>query len=103
MIRLSNGVELPSIGLGTFKATGESVQVAVKAAVQCGITHIDTAAIYKVRRRLHGAPAPTRNCHVTVLVQDCPGSSWSLHGFQAHHFALKQLARIHAGCSSKWL
>lgn len=48
MIRLKNGVELPSVGLGTFKATGESVQAAVKAAVQCGITHIDTAAIYKV-------------------------------------------------------
>lgn len=48
VIKLSNGVELPTVGLGTFKATGESVQVAVKAAVQCGITHIDTAAIYKV-------------------------------------------------------
>jgi diketogulonate reductase-like aldo/keto reductase len=50
MIRLSNGLDLPSIGLGTFKATGEAVQAAVKAAVQCGITHIDTAAIYKVRQ-----------------------------------------------------
>jgi diketogulonate reductase-like aldo/keto reductase len=48
MIRLSNGVDLPSIGLGTFRATGESVQAAVKAAVQCGITHVDTAAVYKV-------------------------------------------------------
>jgi len=49
VIKLSNGVELPAVGLGTFKATGESVQVAVKAAVQAGIAHIDTAAIYKVR------------------------------------------------------
>jgi diketogulonate reductase-like aldo/keto reductase len=48
MIALSNGLELPSVGLGTFRATGEAVQTAVKAAVQCGITHIDTAAIYKV-------------------------------------------------------
>jgi diketogulonate reductase-like aldo/keto reductase len=59
MIKLSNGVELPSIGLGTFRATGESVQVAVKAAVQCGITHIDTAAIYKVRCRLAKEQLPT--------------------------------------------
>lgn len=48
IIRLANGVELPAVGLGTFKATGDNVQAAVKAAVQCGISHIDTAAIYKV-------------------------------------------------------
>jgi diketogulonate reductase-like aldo/keto reductase len=48
MIKLLNGVELPLVGLGTFRSTGQSVQAAVKAAVQCGITHIDTASIYKV-------------------------------------------------------
>lgn len=48
-IMLSNGVQLPRIGLGTFKAAGDNVRTAVKAAVQAGITHIDTAAIYKVR------------------------------------------------------
>lgn len=47
MIRLTNGVELPSIGLGTFKARGADVQQAVTVALRHGIRHIDTASIYK--------------------------------------------------------
>ena len=46
---LSNGVELPAVGLGTFKASPADVKVAVHAALQAGIRAIDTAAIYKVR------------------------------------------------------
>jgi hypothetical protein len=101
MIRLSNGIELPSIGLGTFKATGESVQVAVKAAVQCGITHIDTAAIYKVRLCTgciegsgtypqltpHGAGARLSRQHLELAW--LPSST--------HHFNLMQLTQVHAG------
>lgn len=72
MIRLSNGLELPSVGLGTFKATGEAVQAAVKAAVQCGITHIDTAAIYKneadIAAALRGAGIPRSSVFITSKV-----------------------------------
>lgn len=46
---LSGGVELPRVGLGTFKAGGAELRAAVHAAVSSGIRHIDTAAIYKVR------------------------------------------------------
>jgi diketogulonate reductase-like aldo/keto reductase len=48
MIAFANGVDLPVIGLGTFKARGESVKLAVRTALQHGIRHIDTASIYKV-------------------------------------------------------
>jgi diketogulonate reductase-like aldo/keto reductase len=48
MIALANGVDLPLIGLGTFKARGEPLKQAVRAALQHGIRHIDTASIYKV-------------------------------------------------------
>jgi hypothetical protein len=48
MISLANGVDLPLIGLGTFKSRGESVKLAVRTALQHGIRHIDTASIYKV-------------------------------------------------------
>jgi diketogulonate reductase-like aldo/keto reductase len=48
VIRLSNGVALPRIGLGTFKARGRDVRQAVQSALACGIRHIDTASIYKV-------------------------------------------------------
>ncbi|WIA12687.1 hypothetical protein OEZ85_006328 [Tetradesmus obliquus] len=40
-------MDLPLIGLGTFKARGESVKLAVRTALQQGIRHIDTASIYK--------------------------------------------------------
>lgn len=49
VIRLANGVELPKIGLGTFRATSNDVKTAVSAAFKHSIRHIDTAAIYKVQ------------------------------------------------------
>lgn len=45
-LTLKRGV--PICGLGTFRSTGKDVQVAVAAALDNGIRHIDTAAIYKV-------------------------------------------------------
>ena len=45
---LKNGVEIPCIGLGTWQsADGDTVKTAVKAALECGYRHIDTAAIYR--------------------------------------------------------
>lgn len=38
----------PAIGLGTFRCTGESCKVCIRAAIECGIRHIDTASVYKV-------------------------------------------------------
>ncbi|KAI8477485.1 MAG: NADP-dependent oxidoreductase domain-containing protein [Monoraphidium minutum] len=46
-IALAGGVELPRVGLGTFKTGGAELRAAVNAALACGIRHIDTAAIYK--------------------------------------------------------
>lgn len=48
-ILLSNGMKLPTVGLGTFRAQGQDVKQAVKTALHIGIRHIDTASIYKVR------------------------------------------------------
>lgn len=48
---LSNGVEIPVIGFGTFKIPeGEDVIAAVSSALELGYRHIDTAAIYKNER-----------------------------------------------------
>ncbi len=45
---LKNGVEIPCVGLGTWQsADGDTVKTAVKAALECGYRHIDTAAIYR--------------------------------------------------------
>ena len=46
-IALYNEILMPEIGFGTWKAlTGEVTVEAVKAAIECGYTHIDCAAIY---------------------------------------------------------
>jgi len=42
---LNNGTEIPQIGFGTWQTT-ESVQKTVKAALEAGYRHIDTADIY---------------------------------------------------------
>lgn len=46
-IALANGVEMPMLGLGTYKtAEGEEVIGAVSAALEVGVRSIDTASLY---------------------------------------------------------
>ena len=40
---LSNGVEIPKIGLGTWFISNQDVVQAIKDAVKIGYRHIDTA------------------------------------------------------------
>lgn len=45
--RLNNGYGIPSVGFGTWQTpNGETAVHAVKTAIECGYTHIDTAAVY---------------------------------------------------------
>ncbi len=45
--KLSNGVEIPVMALGTWLIDNDKVAEAVKAAVQMGYRHIDTAQAYE--------------------------------------------------------
>lgn len=56
---LHNGVELPAVGLGTFRAGGAEARAAVSCALQLGIRHIDTASIYKNEAPLREALSST--------------------------------------------
>ena len=42
-LKLNNGVEIPQLGLGTWFIDDDKVADAVKAAVEIGYRHIDTA------------------------------------------------------------
>ena len=45
-IELNNGVKIPQLGLGTWFIDDDKVADAVKAAVEIGYRHIDTAHAY---------------------------------------------------------
>lgn len=50
--KLSNGIEIPAIGFGTWLLEGEKVTEPLKIALEKGYTHIDTAAIYKNEKEI---------------------------------------------------
>ncbi len=58
---LSNGVEIPKLGLGTWFISDKDVVQAVKDAVKIGYRHIDTAQAYQNER---GVGEGVRNCGV---------------------------------------
>eukprot|EP01035_Chromulina_nebulosa_P020690 gene20690-26823_t len=45
-VTLSNDIEMPSIGLGTWQLNGADCEIAVENAIKIGYRHIDTAEAY---------------------------------------------------------
>jgi len=58
---LSNGVEIPKLGLGTWFISDDDAVQAVKDAVELGYRHIDTAQAYQNE---HGVGVGIANCGV---------------------------------------
>lgn len=70
---LSNGVQMPWVGLGVFKVQeGDEVIHAVKSALEQGYRHIDTAAIYRneegVGQAIRESAVPREELFVTTKV-----------------------------------
>lgn len=59
---LSNGVEIPKLGLGTWFISDEDAEQAVKNAIELGYRHIDTAQAYQNER---GVGEGIRTCGVS--------------------------------------
>jgi diketogulonate reductase-like aldo/keto reductase len=54
-ITLNNGVELPALGFGLFQTPPDETRDAVRAALDAGYRHVDTAAAYGNERELGDA------------------------------------------------
>lgn len=68
---LNNGVKIPVLGFGTWKAKdGEEAYQATLAALKAGYRHIDTAAIYKneesVGRAIKDSGIPREELFITT-------------------------------------
>ena len=44
---LNNGVQIPCLGFGTYKAAEGSTSMIIKTAVRCGYRYLDTASFYQ--------------------------------------------------------
>ncbi len=91
---LNNGVEIPRLGLGTFKASeGEETFHAVSWAIEAGYRHIDTAAFYQNEQSIGKAVAESGLARkdiflVTKVWNDDQGYDATLRAFDV---SLKKL------------
>ncbi len=72
-VRLNSGAEMPLLGLGVYKATGErEVERAINWAVAAGYRLIDTASAYKnedgVGRGIQGCQIPRADLFITTKI-----------------------------------
>jgi diketogulonate reductase-like aldo/keto reductase len=84
--RLTNGVEIPLLGLGTFKVPNELAYKVVLQALELGYRHFDTASYYGneegVGRAVRDSGVPREEVFVTTkLWNDDHGKKESLAAF----------------------
>ncbi|MFJ8825898.1 aldo/keto reductase [Streptomyces sp. NPDC102467] len=85
-LTLNNGVEMPALGLGVFQTPAEETEAAVRAALELGYRHIDTAAAYgnerEVGRAVRDSAVPRDEIFVEtkIWISDY-GYDETLHGF----------------------
>jgi diketogulonate reductase-like aldo/keto reductase len=87
MLTLNNGVELPALGLGVFQTPPDETRDAVRAALDIGCRHIDTAAAYGNERQVgeavqsSGLDRSEVFLETKIWISDY-GYDETLHGFE---------------------
>lgn len=92
-ITLNDGKTIPQVGLGVWQTPNEDAAPAVKAALEAGYRHIDTAAVYEneegVGEGIRGSGIPRREVFLTTkLWNNDQGYDQALKAFDA---SLKRL------------
>ena len=86
-ITLNNGVEMPALGLGVFQTPPDETRDAVRAALDAGYRHIDTAAAYgnerQVGEAVHSSDLDRSEVFLEtkIWISDY-GYDETLHGFE---------------------
>ena len=86
-LKLNNGIEIPATGLGVFQTPPDETRDAVRAALDVGYRHIDTAAAYGNERevgeavRASGLSRSEVFLETKIWISDY-GYDETLHGFQ---------------------
>ncbi len=87
-LQLNNGIRIPLLGLGTYKAHGDDLTSAVHTAIECGYRHIDTASFYNneddIGNTLRSIGTKRKELFITSKV-------WNTE--QGYHQALKAFDR----------
>jgi len=97
-VELGEGVQLPRLGLGVFRApSGDSTRQAVLAALDAGYRHVDTASIYgneqDVGEAIRRSSIPRSEIFVTTKLWNADqGFDQALRGFDA---SLEKLGLSH--------
>src|SRR5271170_4777333 len=86
-ITLNNGVEMPALGLGVFQTPPDETRDAVRAALEAGYRHIDTAAAYGNERQVGEAVRSSDVDRSEVFLEtkiwiSDYGYEETLHGFE---------------------
>jgi diketogulonate reductase-like aldo/keto reductase len=86
-LTLNNGIEMPALGLGVFQTPPDDTRDAVRAALDVGYRHIDTAAAYGNERQVGEAVHRTGLDRAEVFLEtkiwiSDYGYDETLHGFE---------------------
>lgn len=71
-VKLQNGYEIPCLGYGTYKVSGEEAVAVIKNAISAGYRHIDTATFYgnevEVGQAIQECGVPREDLFITSKV-----------------------------------
>jgi diketogulonate reductase-like aldo/keto reductase len=88
-----DGTEVPKLGLGTWRLTGETCYEAVRTALDLGYRHVDTAARYGNEREVGQAIADSHVDREDVFLTT---KVWGIHASEdgVHRSARESLERL---------